>query len=175
MKYLISIFCLLIIISCKKVNNPAPSINRSVGGQWSITLDGGASFTAPIYAYEVYYYQSDHKYHLTMDGSTFNDVYSIYIGITMPSKTPTVGHYYESSDSSNEISLNYMYDSYNHFYDYYDAGEGYPGVSSFDFYITGFNPADSAITATFSATLNDGFGNLHYITNGSISGVIYHL
>ena len=156
------------LLSCKKSStpsNPATIPNSStVYGQFSATLDSAANpITGGSYHCFIDTFQNAQYLYLT--AGTNDGVYILSFTVPISSIIPSLGSY---SDWSMEI----MYDdnlsqpSYN----FYNAQIGYGHSRLISFDLTSYDQSTEMFSATYSCVLDDGNGNLHYITNGTING-----
>jgi hypothetical protein len=164
----------LLIIGCKKSSAPdsaASSQNGSVTGNsdtishaetggWSFQMNGAG----PVYGTTTECLMSQvvagGAYQLVMSGIL--SPYSVAVQIGMPSTVPVVGQY-TASLTNNTIQVNYMYAEGS--YTFYSS-------DSITFNVVSYDQTTRAVSATFYGNVNDGFGNISTITNGTITGIV---
>jgi hypothetical protein len=175
MKYL-SLYIVLFsfVIGCTKSSLPSStsnSQNGSVGngdpvshvqtGGWSFQMNGNEAVisgttTECLMSKTV----PDGANQLIMGGIL--SPYSLTVQMEMPSSVPVVGQYTASLTNST-VQINYMY-----------APGSYTFYSSdpITFNIVSYDQTTRAVSATFYGSVNDGFGNISSVTNGTITGII---
>jgi hypothetical protein len=179
MKHLIlyAVFFLL-IIGCKKSSLPdsasqslassgnGDTISIAEGVGWSFQINGGTAVYGNTNECQMAKSVPDSPYQLVMDGIEDGTlgIYSLLIQLEMPSNVPVVGQYIAlTAGNYNQIQIAYLYAQGS--YTYYLS-------DSMTFNVVSYNPSTGAVSATFYGNVNDGFGNISTITNGTITGII---
>jgi hypothetical protein len=145
-------------------SNNSDTISHVQTGYWSFQMNGNAEVingtTTECLMSQV---APDSPYQLVMGGIL--SPYSLTIQMEMPSNVPAVGQYISQipTNNYNQIQIDYMYSQGS--YTYYSS-------DSITFNIVTYDQTTRAVSATFYGNVNDGFGNISSITNGTITGVV---